>query len=242
MAALQTGHLEALAAAHEEITKLCETQEELARQVGKPKWPDTSVTDELKTSYGDRIRARIGVGGRREAAAEGRYVRQTGGRGQYGHVKMEVHPLPTADHEDMHEISTDQLEAWVKQISDSRAKWSFDKERRLLFINKIVGGKIAREYIPAVQKGIEETLGSGVLAGYPVVDLQATLVDGESPPDEELLNGHETDGPTAGASTPEELVRATAARLAEAGYALPEEIEVAKEDVHFRLPKEVAKA
>ena len=59
---------------------------------------------------------------------------------------------------------------------------------------------------------------------------------------EELLNGHETIGLTAGASTPEELVRATAAQLAEAGYALPEEIEVAKEDVHFRLPKEVAKA
>ena len=59
---------------------------------------------------------------------------------------------------------------------------------------------------------------------------------------EKLLNGHETIGLTAGASTPEELVRGTAARLAEAGYALPEEIEVAKEDVHFRLPKEVAKA
>jgi 4-hydroxy-3-methylbut-2-enyl diphosphate reductase len=71
---------------------------------------------------------------------------------------------------------------------------------------------------------------------------EATLVDGESSLDEELLNGHETIGLTAGASTPEELVRATAARLAEAGYALPEEIEVAKEDVHFRLPKEVAKA
>ena len=71
---------------------------------------------------------------------------------------------------------------------------------------------------------------------------QATLVDGESVFEEELLNGHETIGLTAGASTPEELVRATAARLAEAGYALPEEIEVAKEDVHFRLPKEVAQA
>jgi 4-hydroxy-3-methylbut-2-enyl diphosphate reductase len=71
---------------------------------------------------------------------------------------------------------------------------------------------------------------------------EATLVDGESSLDEELLNGHETIGLTAGASTPEELVRATATQLAEAGYALPEEIEVAKEDVHFRLPKEVAKA
>jgi 4-hydroxy-3-methylbut-2-en-1-yl diphosphate reductase len=71
---------------------------------------------------------------------------------------------------------------------------------------------------------------------------QATLVDGESGLDEKLLDGHETIGLTAGASTPEELVRATAARLAEVGYALPEEIEVAKEDVHFRLPKEVARA
>ena len=71
---------------------------------------------------------------------------------------------------------------------------------------------------------------------------QATLVDGESELDPTLLDGHETIGLTAGASTPEELVRATAARLADVGYALPEEIEVAKEDVHFRLPKEVAQA
>jgi (E)-4-hydroxy-3-methyl-but-2-enyl pyrophosphate reductase len=71
---------------------------------------------------------------------------------------------------------------------------------------------------------------------------EATLIDGESRLDPELLNGHETIGLTAGASTPEELVRATAARLAEVGYALPEEITVAKEDVHFRLPKEVARA
>ena len=71
---------------------------------------------------------------------------------------------------------------------------------------------------------------------------EATLVDGESAFEDELLNGHTIIGLTAGASTPEELVRATAARLADAGYALPEEIEVAKEDVHFRLPKEVAQA
>jgi len=70
----------------------------------------------------------------------------------------------------------------------------------------------------------------------------AHLIDGESPLDEALLDDHKTIGLTAGASTPEELVRGTAARLAEAGYALPEEIEVAKEDVHFRLPKEVAQA
>jgi 4-hydroxy-3-methylbut-2-enyl diphosphate reductase len=70
----------------------------------------------------------------------------------------------------------------------------------------------------------------------------ATLVDGESPLDETLLVGHEVVGLTAGASTPEELVRATAERLALRGYPTLEEITVAREDVHFRLPKEVASA
>jgi elongation factor G len=115
---------------------------------------------------------------RREAAAEGRYVRQTGGRGQYGHVKMEVHPLPTADHEDMHEISTDQLEAWVKQIASSRAKWSFDKDRRLLFINSIIGGAIPQEFISPIHAGIAEAMETGVVAGYEMVDIAVVLTDG----------------------------------------------------------------
>jgi 4-hydroxy-3-methylbut-2-enyl diphosphate reductase len=71
---------------------------------------------------------------------------------------------------------------------------------------------------------------------------QATLVDGESELEAALLDGHEVVGLTAGASTPEELVIATAQRLAAAGYGLPEELTVAREDVHFRLPKEVARA
>jgi 4-hydroxy-3-methylbut-2-en-1-yl diphosphate reductase len=71
---------------------------------------------------------------------------------------------------------------------------------------------------------------------------EATLIDGESALDVELLNGHEIVGLTAGASTPDELVRATAERLAERGYDAPEEITVAREDVHFRLPREVARA
>lgn len=66
------------------------------------------------------------------------------------------------------------------------------------------------------------------------------LIDGESELAPGLLDGHHTIGITAGASTPEELVRATAARLAEAGYETLEEITVAREDVHFRLPREVA--
>ena len=70
----------------------------------------------------------------------------------------------------------------------------------------------------------------------------ATLVDGESPLDAELLAGHRIVGLTAGASTPEELVLATAERLAQRGYSAPEEITVAREHVHFRLPREVATA
>jgi len=70
----------------------------------------------------------------------------------------------------------------------------------------------------------------------------AELIGGEDELDVALLDGHTTIGLTAGASTPEELVRATAAQLAGRGYDLPEEITVAREDVHFRLPKEVARA
>jgi (E)-4-hydroxy-3-methyl-but-2-enyl pyrophosphate reductase len=68
----------------------------------------------------------------------------------------------------------------------------------------------------------------------------ATLIDGESELDPALLDGHRTIGLTAGASTPEQLVQATVARLADAGYTELEEITVAREDVKFRLPREVA--
>jgi len=71
---------------------------------------------------------------------------------------------------------------------------------------------------------------------------QAMLIDGETELDPSLLVGHEIVGLTAGASTPEELVRLTAERLALHGYPTLEEITVAREDVHFRLPREVARA
>jgi elongation factor G len=82
----------------------------------------------------------------RPARAQGRYVRQTGGRGQYGDVVLEVEPLP--------------------------------KGTGFEFENEIVGGAIPSEYIPAVKQGVTGALESGVLAGYPMVDLKATLVDG----------------------------------------------------------------
>jgi elongation factor G len=77
---------------------------------------------------------------------EARFVRQTGGRGQFGHAVIDLEPTgPGGGYE---------------------------------FVNKIVGGKVPREYIPAVDQGIQEAMESGVVAGYPLVDLRATLVDG----------------------------------------------------------------
>jgi elongation factor G len=78
---------------------------------------------------------------------EGKFVKQSGGRGQYGHVVIKLEPLPPGGA-------------------------GFE------FVDAIKGGVVPREYIPAVQKGIEETLPAGILAGYPVVDVKATLTFG----------------------------------------------------------------
>ncbi len=80
------------------------------------------------------------------AKAEGKFVRQSGGRGQYGHVLIEIEPL--------------------------------EKGGGFEFVRKIVGGSIPKEFIPAVEKGVKEALETGVLAGYPVVDVRVTLYDG----------------------------------------------------------------
>jgi len=82
----------------------------------------------------------------RAVDVEGKFVRQSGGRGQYGHVKIKAEPLGRGS--------------------------GFE------FINAIVGGVVPREYIPAVQKGIEESMQSGPLTGFPIVDLKVTLYDG----------------------------------------------------------------
>ncbi len=115
---------------------------------------------------------------RRPSTAEGKYVRQTGGRGQYGHCEVEIHPLPSAGHEDMHEMATDELDALAKQIAGKGGKWRFDKEHRLLFIDKIVGGAIPKEFIAPIEAGIREAMETGILAGYEMVDIAVVLVDG----------------------------------------------------------------
>jgi elongation factor G len=115
---------------------------------------------------------------RKRAEAEGKYIRQTGGRGQYGHCKIEVTPLPSASHENMHEMSTDELDVLAKEVAGSGGKWRFDKEHRLLFVDKIVGGSIPKEFIPPIDAGIREAMETGVLAGYEMVDIAVVLIDG----------------------------------------------------------------
>ena len=82
---------------------------------------------------------------RKEANQETKYARQSGGKGQYGHVKIKIEPNPGKGYE---------------------------------FVNGIVGGAIPKEYIPAVDNGIQGAMKSGILAGYPVVDVKVTLWDG----------------------------------------------------------------
>ncbi|HXH59805.1 MAG TPA: elongation factor G [Fimbriimonadaceae bacterium] len=83
---------------------------------------------------------------KQEAKAEGKFVRQTGGSGQYGHCVLVVEPLETG--------------------------------KGFEFENKVVGGSVPKEYIPAIEKGVREAMLSGVVAGYPVVDVKVAVIDG----------------------------------------------------------------
>src|SRR5258708_16301716 len=79
----------------------------------------------------------------------------------------------------MKEMAPDDLDALAKQIVGGPAgKWKFDKEHRFLFIDKIVGGSIPREFIAPIEAGIREALDNGILAGFPMVDVAVVLVDG----------------------------------------------------------------
>jgi len=100
------------------------------------------------------------------AEAEGKYIRQTGGRGQYGHVCLRVDPLP---HPDL---------AAIAELTKKKSTNKFDGELHLLFLDEIVGGSIPREYIPAVYGGIREAMESGVLAGYEMTGVKVALTEG----------------------------------------------------------------
>jgi elongation factor G len=83
---------------------------------------------------------------KKEAEAEGKYIRQSGGRGQYGHCWLRIEPLKDG--------------------------------KNFEFVDEVKGGVIPREYIPAIEKGVKEAMDKGVLAGYPLVDIQVTVFDG----------------------------------------------------------------
>ncbi len=109
------------------------------------------IVDRMKREF--RVEANVGrpqVAYREtitmKTKAEGRFVRQSGGKGQYGHVWLEIEPQ--------------------------------ERGKGIEFANKIVGGTIPREYVPGVEQGIREALQNGIIAGYPVVDVKASLVDG----------------------------------------------------------------
>lgn len=109
------------------------------------------IVDRLKREF--KVEANVGTPQvsyretiRKPAKVEGKFIRQSGGRGQYGHVWIEFEPL--------------------------------ERGAGFIFENKIVGGVVPREYIPAVQAGLEEAMQNGILAGYPLIDIKATLFDG----------------------------------------------------------------
>jgi len=89
---------------------------------------------------------------KKDVESEGKFVRQSGGKGQYGHVWLKIEPLAEAEKEDENEV--------------------------FQFVNKIVGGTIPREFIPAVEKGAFEQMQSGILGGYPLIDVKVTVYDG----------------------------------------------------------------
>ena len=91
-----------------------------------------------QVAYKETIRASV--------ETEGKYIKQSGGRGQYGHVRLKIEPL--------------------------------ERGKGFEFVDAIKGGTVPREYIPAVEKGVKEFLSKGVIAGFPVVDIQVTLYDG----------------------------------------------------------------
>jgi len=95
-----------------------------------------------QVSYREAIRSTVKV--------EGKFIRQSGGRGQYGHVWLKLEPM---------DISDDEAPIYE-------------------FVNETVGGSVPKEYIPAVDKGIQEQMSQGVLAGYPLLGVKATLYDG----------------------------------------------------------------
>ena len=117
------------------------------------------IVDRLKREF--KVEANVGAPQvsyretfRKSAEVEGKFIRQSGGRGQYGHVWIEFAPLTDADFEEDEERTTFKFE------------------------DNIVGGVVPREYIPSVEEGLRDALQNGIIAGYPLIDIKARLFDG----------------------------------------------------------------
>jgi elongation factor G len=120
------------------ISGMGELQLEILVDRMKREFSVDATTGAPQVAYKETIRG--------TAKAEGKYIRQTGGRGQYGHCFLEIEPLGRGE--------------------------------GYKFVNKIKGGAIPAEFIPSVEKGVKEKMEKGILAGYPVTDMQVTLYDG----------------------------------------------------------------
>ncbi len=120
------------------ITCMGQLHIDIARDISQRKFGIGFVTSVPRVAYKETLQKKVDV--------EEKYKKQSGGRGQYGHVYIKVEPLP--------------------------------RGQGFVFEEDIFGGAIPNQYIPAVEKGIEEAMQEGVLAGYPVVDVKATCYDG----------------------------------------------------------------
>ena len=119
------------------------------------------IVDRMKREF--KVEANVGAPQvayketiRASAEAEGKYIKQSGGRGQYGHCWLKVEPA---------------------DLSDDEAKKEIDKNG-YQFVDEVKGGVIPREFIPAVEKGVKESISRGIQAGFPVVDVKVTVYDG----------------------------------------------------------------
>ena len=135
------------------VSKNLETKEQLISGIGETHL--SVVTEKLSQRYGVNIDLAVPKVPYRETITtkikvEGKYKKQTGGHGQYGHCLLEVEPI--------------------------------ERGKALNFESKIFGGSIPKQYIPAIEKGVKEAMGSGILAGFSVADIGVAVVDGSYHP------------------------------------------------------------
>ena len=122
------------------------------------------MVDRMKREFGVEANVWQAAGGisrdhSGQAEVEYKYIKQTGGKGQYGHVKIKIHPMEPL-------VEGEKIKKNVKRDDDFE------------FINSIKGGVIPNEFIPAVEKGVHEAMDRGIVAGFPMVNVSVELTIG----------------------------------------------------------------